>query len=145
LAVKIHSRTVSLTATLTYRSRGDPPEWLLRVGRHGGNPREYAVASEVDIERSAGENAPVREAGPSPTGASVVSHSDATGELATQLHSEIPLDSIRLSDMSKVASPEINQDNAESNGQDITEVVADAGGHALGRVQSRTVHFPSSE
>jgi hypothetical protein len=64
----------------------------------------------VDIERSAAEKTAVKEVGPSPTGVSVMSHSDATVDQAMQQQSEMPLGSIKLSDMSKVTfSPGINQ------------------------------------
>jgi len=99
---KVHSRTVSLTATLTSRPRNDPPEWLLRVRRYAGNPRELGLP-ETDVENSAAETAPA-----SVLGISVTSR-NGDMELATQSLGGAS-GSIMLSDVSRGRiSPEINQ------------------------------------
>ena len=51
---EVHSRTLSLSATLTTRSRGDPPDWLLWARRPPPPPREpeadaCSVTSEIDV------------------------------------------------------------------------------------------------
>ena len=64
---QVHSRTVSLSATLTTRSRGDAPDWLLWARRPPTSPREpegSTVISEADVERCAqdAEHASLKEA-----------------------------------------------------------------------------------
>lgn len=51
---QVHSRTLSLSATLTTRSRGDPPDWLLWARRPPPAPREpeanaCSVSLEIDV------------------------------------------------------------------------------------------------
>lgn len=54
---QVHSRTVSLSATFTSRSRGEPPDWLLWVRRPGtSQPGISTLPSEVDVERAVAES-----------------------------------------------------------------------------------------
>jgi sodium/hydrogen antiporter len=53
----VSTRTLSLTATLTTRSRAEAPDWLLWIRRAPGTPREPGMSvtsTRIDIERDAG-------------------------------------------------------------------------------------------
>jgi len=146
---QVHSRTVSLSATLTTRSRAaEPPDWLLWARRSITIPREpeasTVVVSEADVERLAQETATSKEAGDLTADPTAVMRNDITEDVVAQTHEEGSKSTI-LSDESdpQAISTEINQEQAESNSQNDIASAADAQG--LGRVQSKSVHFTASE
>jgi len=139
---QVHSRTQSLSATLTTRSRGEAPDWLLWARRSVTIPREpeasTAVVSEADVERLAPEAATLKEADDLTVDLTAVLQNDVTEDVAVPTHKEGS--GSTQSDESDPDLTEINPDQVESDSQDLTAPATD-----LGRVQSKSVHFPASE
>jgi hypothetical protein len=60
---KVHTRTVSLSLTLTNRSRGDAPDWVLWARRSAALPKEPEISKvvpDVDVEKLAAETVEIK-------------------------------------------------------------------------------------
>jgi len=159
---QVHSRTLSLSATLTSRSRGEAPDWLLwiRPSASASQPGVSTMTSEVDVERATA------------AGATVSSTSVKEGGAIEAIEASISEDDPRASVLAGSVLPgnqpkttvslEINQNQSAAEKQGITTSAiyhdgeglsdtrgvdgTDAGGPSkVPGVQSKTVRFPASQ
>jgi hypothetical protein len=162
---QVHSRTVSLSATLTTRSRGEPPDWLLWARRSATIPKEpeaSTVVSDVDVERLAAETAKNGEANAT-AGAVLSPRNDIIEEVeVASPTSGKSSESTILSDTPEAAVSiltnkvscgfdsscpflfKCTQDQVEFNSRGITARVEDTENEQLPG-KSKTVRFPASE
>ncbi|KIM74330.1 hypothetical protein PILCRDRAFT_707202 [Piloderma croceum F 1598] len=132
---KVHTRTVSLSMTLTNRSRGDAPDWVLWARRSATLPKEPEVSkvvSDVDVEKLAAETVEIgvdEDAVPQ----------NAIEEVATQVPGKVVLKSA----LDSSARDSKANDQAAPDRQDTTPVEVENKSN-LNRVE-RSVHFPADE
>jgi NhaP-type Na+/H+ or K+/H+ antiporter len=157
---RVHSRTVSLSATFTSRSRGDAPDWLLWVQRSAGAPQPgiSTIVSDVDVDVERAVESTV-------TDADTVAGVNTIAPVSDDERKTPVLEptSMTHSNPSKtLISFEINKSQVEVESQNITALTTDhddgrhsgirdvqgtesSGPNRVSGMQSKTVHFPASQ